>query len=143
MVEEEKDVSPEAEIGEKLSEDSTEEQQTAAEEATERRQIPEAATLAQRRGRIIARGLVTAVIVSLIVVFVAGIFQFSSKWLKPCPMELPVNDPSPKLWQEMVSQGVTNQRLGVPEEVRAKAQFKKSTPVTKESDTDTKANQLK
>ena len=37
----------------------------------------------------------TAVVVTLVVVLVAGIFQLSSKWLRPCPAEL-VNDPSPK-----------------------------------------------
>ena len=91
----------------------------------------------------ITGGLVTAVVVTLVVVLVAGIFQLSSKWLRPCPAELPVNDPSPKLWQEMVSQKVTIQGLGVPETVRAEAQFKKSATVPKESGNDTEAKEGK
>jgi hypothetical protein len=91
----------------------------------------------------ITGGLVTAVIVSLIAVLVAGIFQFSSKWLRPCPTDLPVNDPSPKLWQEVVSQKIANQSLGVPETIKAEAQFKKSAPASNESDTGAEENQAK
>ena len=100
-------------------------------------------SLNHKRGRMITGGLVTAVVVTLVVVSVAGIFQLSSKWLRPCPAELPVNDPSPKLWQEMVSQKVTIQGLGVPETVRAEAQFKKSATVPKESGNDNEAKEGK
>ena len=113
------------------------------------RQLPEdeaaqaQVVLNHKRGRMITAGLVTAVIVTLVAVLVAGMFQFGSWWLKPCPTDLPVNDPSPKLWQEMVSQKVTIQSLGVPETVRAEAQFKKSAPVPKESGNDTEAKEGK
>jgi hypothetical protein len=133
----------ESEEVETPAEAGPQEQQTATEATEEKEQTTEPVSPAQRRGRMIAGGLVTAVVVSLVVVLVAGIFQFSSKWLKPCSTELPVNDPSPKLWQEMVSQKVTIQGLGVPEMVRAETQFKKPAPVTKESGSDAEAKERK
>jgi hypothetical protein len=141
MVEEEKSRSLEPEVAEVAAEDTSEQQQTTAEETQEQQQLQEAVSPAQKRGRMIAGGLVTAVVVSLIAVLVAGIFQFSSKWLRPCPTELPVNDPSPKLWQEMVAQKVTIQAIGVPERVRAETQLKKSAPVQKESGSDAEAKE--
>jgi hypothetical protein len=117
--------------------------QIIAEEAEEEQQVQEAVSTAQKRGRMIAGGLVTAVVVTLVVVLVAGIFQLSSKWLRPCPAELPVNDPSPKLWQEMVSQKVTIQGLGVPEKVRAETQLKKVAPVPNDAGSETEAKDAK
>jgi hypothetical protein len=138
---EEKNSSLEPEVPETAAEDKPEQQQITAEEAEEEQQVQEAVSQAQKRGRMIAGGLVTAVIVSLIAVLVAGIFQVSSRWLRPCSTDLPVNDPSPKLWQEMVSQNVTIQTLGVPETVSTEAQFKGSAPVPKESGTNTEAKE--
>jgi len=141
MVEEEKNSSLEPEVHETAAEDRQEKQQITAEEAEEEQQVQEAVSQAQKRGRMIAGGLVTAVVVSLVAVLVAGIFQINSKWLRPCPTDLPVNDPSPKLWQEMVSHKVTIQSLGVPETVSTEAQFKRSAPVPKESGIDTEAKE--
>ena len=143
MGEEEKNSSPNIEAIEASTEDRPEVQHTAAETTPENEAAQAQVVLNHKRGRMITAGLVTAVIVSLIAVLVAGMFQFGLWWLKPCPTDLPVNDPSPKLWQEMVSQNVTIQGLGVPESVRAEAQFKQSAPVQKESSSDADAKEGK
>jgi hypothetical protein len=143
MGEEEKSSSSNIEAIEAPAEDRPEVQHTAAETSPENEAAQAQVVLNHKRGRMITAGLVTAVIVSLIAVLVAGMFQFGLWWLKPCPTDLPVNDPSPKLWQEMVSQQVTIHSLGVPETVKAEAQFKKSSPAPKESDTGTEETQTK
>jgi hypothetical protein len=143
MVDEEKSSSLEPEVVEAAAEDRPEHPQIVAEEAEEAQPVQAQVSLNHKRGRMITAGLVTAVIVSLIAVLVAGLFQFSLWWLKPCPTDLPVNDPSPKLWQEMVSQKVTIQNLGVPETVRAEVQFKKSALVPTESGSDAEAKEGK
>ena len=143
MGEEEKSGSPNIEAIEASTEDEPEVQHTAAETSPENEPVQAQVSLNHKRGRMITAGLVTAVIVSLIAVLVAGMFQFGLRWLRPCPTDLPVNDPSPKLWQEMVSEKVTIQSLGVPETVRADAQFKKPAPVPKESDTGTEDRESK
>ncbi len=143
MGEEEKSGSPNIEAIEASTEDGPEAQHTAGETSPENEPVQAQVGLNHKRGRMITAGLVTAVIVSLIAVLVAGMFQFGLWWLRPCPTNLPVNDPSPKLWQEMVSQKVTIQGLGVPETVRAEAQFKKSAPGPKESGNDTEAKEGK
>jgi hypothetical protein len=143
MGEEEKSGSPNIEAIEASTEDRPEAQHTAAETSPENEAAQAQVVLNHKRGRMITAGLVTAVVVSLIAVLVAGMFQFGLLWLKPCPTDLPVNDPSPKLWQEMVSQNVTIQGLGVPESVRAEAQFKQSAPVQKESSSDADAKEGK
>jgi hypothetical protein len=143
MAEEEKNSSQETEVTETAAEASPEEQRTAAEPSSEKEPAKAAVSLNHKRGRMITAGLVTAVIVSLIAVLVAGMFQFGLKWLKMCPTDLPVNDPSPKLWQEMVSQKVTTQSLGVPEKLRMEAQFKKGAPESTDSSENTKAKEVK
>jgi len=144
MAEDEKSSPLEVEVAERTAEDKPEEQQAAtSEKAPEEQHIEEAVSPAQKRGRMITGGLVTAVVVSLVAVLVAGLFQLSSRYLRPCPTELPVNDPSPKLWQEMVSEKVTVKTVGVPEAVRTEAQFKKSNPVSKELGSDTEAKEAK
>jgi nitrate reductase NapE component len=143
MGEEEKNSSPNIEAIEAPAEDRPEEQHTAVETSHENEAAQAQVVLNHKRGRMITAGLVTVVIVSLIAVLVAGMFQFGLWWLKPCPTDLPVNDPSPKLWQEMVSQKVSIQGLGVPEKVRAETQFKKSATVPKESGNDPEAKEGK
>jgi hypothetical protein len=143
MGEEEKSSSSNIEAVEASTEDRPEAQHNAAETSPDNEPVQAQVSLNHKRGRMITAGLVTAVIVSLIAVLVAGMFQFGLRWMRPCPTDLPVNDPSPKLWQEMVSQQVSIHSLGVPETVKAEAQFKKSSPVPKESDTGAEANQAK
>jgi hypothetical protein len=143
MAEEEKNSSLEPEVAEAAAEDRPERPQIIAEEAEVEQPVLAQASLNHKRGRMITAGLVTAVIVSLIAVLVAGMFQFGLWWLRPCPAELPVNDPSPKLWQEMVSQKVTIQGLGVPEKVRAETQLKKVAPVPNDAGNDTEAKEGK
>jgi len=62
------------------------------------RPILEAGPPLETRGRMIRAGLIATVILSGIAVLVAGIFQLTSRWLIPCPTDLPVNDPAPILW---------------------------------------------
>jgi hypothetical protein len=143
MGEEEKNSYPNIEAIEASAEDRPEVQHTATETTPENKAAQAQVVLNHKRGRMITAGVVTAVIVSFIAVLVAGVFQFSLWWLKPCPTDLPVNDPSPKLWHEMVSQKVTIQSLGVPESARAEAQFKQSAPVQKESSSDADAKEGK
>ncbi len=143
MAEEEKNSSPETEVAETVVEESAEGLLAAPEPSAEKERTDAAVSLNHKRGRMITAGLVTAVIVSLVAVLVAGMFQFGLKWLKPCPTDLPVNDPSPKLWQEMVSEKVAIQSLGVPEAVRIEAQFKKAAPEQTDSGDGTKAGEAK
>lgn len=142
MGEEENGGSSNIEAIEASMNDEPEAQHVATETSAEDAAVQAQVSLNHKRGRKITAGLVTAVIVALIAVFVAGMFQVGLRWLRPCPTDLPVNDPSPKLWQEMVSQKVTIQSLGVPETIRAEVQFKPALDA-KESDTGTEGGESK
>ena len=78
----------------------------------------------EKRGRMIMAGLVAAVILSLIAVVVAGIFQVTSRWLITCPTDLPVNDPAPILWQQLVSGTTASHPLGIAPSVESVTKFK-------------------
>ena len=99
--------------------------------------------LAVRRGRMVATGLVTAVILSLIVVIVAGIFQVTSKLMTPCPTDLPVNDPAPILWKNMTSQQVTAQPLGISERISGEVKLKEASAPLAEPESEVKSNDTK
>ncbi len=77
-----------------------------------------------KRGRLIAAGVVTTVLLSFLALVVAGIFQLTVKWLTVCPMDLPVNDPAPVLWQKVVQEQPFTAGTGVPENVKTQAGFK-------------------
>ncbi len=96
--------------------EETEEQPTAA---AQDKESPEEEVLtnnhiAQKRGRMVAAGVIAAVILSGIAVGVAGIFQFTAARLMSCPQDLPVNDPAPILWKDVVETKGPNASLGVP-----------------------------
>ena len=99
--------------------------------------------LAAKRGRIVATGLVTAVILSLIAVIVAGIFQVTSKLMTPCPTDLPVNDPAPILWKSMTSQQVTAQPLGISEKISGEVKLKEASVPPAESEPEVKSDDKK
>jgi len=82
----------------------------------------------QKRGRMVVAGLVATVVVSLIALLVAAIFQVTSRWLITCPTDLPVNDPAPILWKTMVSESATPFRLGVSGDILKDAGFKGDNP---------------
>ena len=82
----------------------------------------------------VATGLVTAVILSLIAVIVAGIFQITSRLLIPCPTDLPVNDPAPILWKNMTSQQVTPQPLGISDKISGEVKLKEASAPPAESE---------
>lgn len=77
-----------------------------------------------RRGRMITAGLLATVVLALIAILVSGIFQVTSRWLIVCPQDLPVNDPAPILWQDVVEQGPRSAKLGVPDKLVSQTGFK-------------------
>jgi hypothetical protein len=73
-------------------------------------------------------GLLAAVILSLIAVAVAAVFQLTSRWLVKCPADLPINDPAPILWQKMETKDLVGQSIGVPEKLLSQTALKGSLP---------------
>jgi hypothetical protein len=80
--------------------------------------------IAQKRGRMIAAGVVATVILAVVAVVVAGIFQFTAGWLIKCPGDLPVNDPAPILWKDVVNKETQKAPLGVPDKLAKQAAWK-------------------
>ncbi|MDD3472548.1 MAG: hypothetical protein PHS86_07180 [Syntrophaceae bacterium] len=70
-----------------------------------------------KRSRLISAALVATIILSFISVLVFGIFQITSKMLVVCPQDLPVNDPAPILWQDVVAEQTKSAKLGVPDKL--------------------------
>ena len=103
----------------------------------------QAEELTVRRGRMVATGLVTAVVLSLIAVIVAGIFQVTSKLMAPCPTDLPVNDPAPILWKSMTSQQVTAQPLGISEKISGEVKLKEASVPPAEPKSEDKSDDKK
>ena len=99
--------------------------------------------LASKRGRMVATGLVTAVILSIIAVIVAGIFQITSRLLVQCPTDLPVNDPAPILWNDITSQQVKAQPLGISEKIAGEVKLKEASAAPTESETEVKSDDKK
>ncbi|MGB6063384.1 MAG: hypothetical protein WBG50_01160 [Desulfomonilaceae bacterium] len=143
MAEEDKNSCLEAEEAQAPAGDGPEEQQIVAETGEEKEPIQGVRSPNQKRGRMIAAGLVTAVILSVVAVLVAGVFQFGFRWLRPCSKDLPVNDPSPKFWQELVSEKVPAQTLGVPVTLAPKVQFKEAAPISEVSGADAQTTERK
>lgn len=73
--------------------------------------------VAEKRSRLISASIIAVIIISVISVSVFGIFQLTSKLLVVCPFEVPINDPAPVLWQDIVSEQTKSARLGVPEKI--------------------------
>jgi hypothetical protein len=96
----------------------------AAPEAPEEAQPVKENALAEKRGRMVVGGAISVVIISVITLLVAAIFQLTSRWVIVCPSDLPVNDPAPILWKGMVSESVPPQPLGVPEKLTGEAGYK-------------------
>jgi hypothetical protein len=69
--------------------------------------------LNQKRARIMIAGILTAVLLSVVAVTVAGIFGLTTRWMKVCPTDLPVNDPARQLAQQLVAEKVGSHSLGV------------------------------
>ncbi len=80
--------------------------------------------LSARRGRMITAGLLATVVLAVIAILVSGIFQLTSRWLIVCPKDLPVNDPAPILWQNVVAQESKSAKLGIPEKLVSLVGFK-------------------
>ena len=128
MADEEKDTSVEEHVAEQETgeEGKADEPQAVKKEAADKDEARSASpnSVAEKRSRMIAAGVVLAVVLSVIAVMVAGIFQLTSKWLIACPSDLPVNDPAPILWQKMESPKLGNQPLGVTEKLASQTRFK-------------------
>lgn len=71
----------------------------------------------EKRSRLISASIIAVIIISLISVSVFGIFQLTSKFLVACPFEVPINDPAPVLWQDIISEQTRSARLGVTEKM--------------------------
>lgn len=82
--------------------------------------------LAEKRGRMVVAGATLVVILCLIAVLVAGIFQLTSRWLVKCPEDLPVNDPARVLWQKLETRKLADQTLGVPDALLTDTGLKKA-----------------
>ena len=73
--------------------------------------------IVDKRGRLISAAVIATIILSFIAVSVFGIFQLTTRMMVVCPRDLPVNDPAPILWQDIVSDQVREARLGVPDKI--------------------------
>ncbi len=71
----------------------------------------------EKRSRLISASIIAIIIISVISVSVFGIFQLTSKLLVVCPFEVPINDPAPVLWQDIISEQTKSAKLGVPEKM--------------------------
>lgn len=142
MADDEKEFSKEAEKVESPSGEESTTQEPEAPEAHEAAAEKVPNGLAEKRGRMVASGLIAAVVLSLVAVLVAGIFQLGSKFLAPCPADLPVNDPSPILWKALTAESVPQQSLGVAKNVSGQVRLKGSIAAG-ESKTDAATGQNK
>jgi hypothetical protein len=93
--------------------------------------------LAQKRGRIIVAGALTAVLLSVVAVAVAGIFGATSHWMKTCPTDLPLNDPARELSQQLVAEKTASRSLGVSGRIAEEARFKSAGSALENETTDT------
>ena len=93
--------------------------------------------LAQKRGRIIIAGALTAVLLSVVAVAVAGIFGATSHWMKTCPTDLPVNDPARELSQQLEAEKNASQSLGVTGRIAEETRFKTAAPPQEKENTET------
>lgn len=80
--------------------------------------------LAQKRGRIMVAGALTAVLLSAVAVIVAGIFGITSHWLKTCPLDVPVNDPARELSQQLTAEKIASQSRGVSGRIAEETRLK-------------------
>ncbi len=130
MKEDEKDIQTSAEVPaiQEAPEDQVVEETDAAGEPGERT----GNGLAEKRGRMIVAGMLAAIILSVVAVVVAGVFQLTAKGMVLCPKELSVNDPARVLWQEVVSQQGVSRPLGVPETLLGQTRLKGPSSVTTE-----------
>ncbi len=87
--------------------------------------------VAEKRGRMVAAGLIAAVILCVIAVVVAGVFQLTVRLMTVCPTDLPVNEPAKVLWKETVSEKSSSKTLGVSESLLAETRFKGLAPEAK------------
>jgi hypothetical protein len=72
----------------------------------------------------VTAGILSALILSLLVVVVAAIFQLTSRILVKCPQDLSVNDPAPVLWEKIEVPRLGEQPVGLPENLLQQASLK-------------------
>ena len=84
----------------------------------------------EKRSRIMTSALMATIIMTLIAVAVAGVFQLTGTFMRICPAELPVNDPSPVLWNDTTSDKPVTAALGVPDKLKQETALKASTNVS-------------
>ncbi|MBI4963391.1 MAG: hypothetical protein HY913_08940 [Desulfomonile tiedjei] len=129
MDQEQKNKTPETEAPVTATEEEPAAEPLELESAEEAEKPPTTAeSSVEKRGRMVVAGLVATVVVSFVALLVAAIFQVTSRWLVPCPTDLPVNDPAPILWKAMLSEKVPPYQLGVSGEMLKDAGFKGEKP---------------
>ncbi len=99
-----------------------EEQASQIEEEAETKAAPEEEpehvnALKEKRGRLVIAGLVAAVVLSVIALGVAAIFQITTRWATERPTEPPPSNPAFVLWNDIVSEKKASKPLGVPEKL--------------------------
>jgi hypothetical protein len=87
----------------------------------------------EKRGRLIMAGLAAATVATLVAVIVAGLFQFTSKWLTQCPRDRTANGPALILWKGVIADKTATQPLGVPEKLLQTTRLKTPAPLGQES----------
>jgi hypothetical protein len=80
----------------------------------------------EKRGRLVAAGLIAAGVLTLISMVVAGIFHITASRLITCPVDLPVNDPAPIHWSQMTGEKSNPASLGVPDKLSGITSLKKA-----------------
>lgn len=110
--------------------DGAEEKVSAASDAVAHR----GNALAEKRGELVTAGIISVIIVSVMVVLVAGIFQLASRVLVKCPQDLQVNDPAPILWEKVEASPLRGQPLGLTEKLLPQAGLKIAAPSADESE---------
>ncbi len=79
-----------------------------------------------KRGRMLTAVLVVTIVLTFIAVTVAGVFELTGRFLRVCPKELPVNDPSPILWNDVTSEKPVQATLGVSQKLKEETALKSS-----------------
>lgn len=95
--------------------------------------VPREVLARERRGRLLVAGLAAATVATVVAVLVAGIFQFTTKWLTQCPADRTANGPATVLWKDVISDKSASQPLGVPTELVEITKLKPSVSVSQES----------
>ena len=120
---------PDQEKLEKFEDDNTEltpseEPETpVAEKAAEDDKENEVKPCVPPKNCVIRAAAVSIAIVCFVAVFVAGLFQLTTRWREPSQNSAPVSAPAGALWMDMNSDNLSNQTLGMTDKLKNEAGF--------------------